>query len=443
MNLGILLLLKKHWKVVLFTIIFILILDVGFGFLIGSLACSCITGVFGVPQPRGFGNAGGNQNTTSSAETPNPSQTLEEDCATKIIRKANPSVSVDEAKNYVKWANQYGGQNGISPAILLAQIYKESTFNKNAVSSSNAKGLAQLKNAAWQDAGNIDTNGNGSDPFDPQDNIASQAAYLNKVNSWLDSGLKNNIKNILAGYYVGAGTVNKYKGVPPDNYEGTANKPTSYINTILGEFYPPFKKCLGGPEIPSSTKGDIIIFHWTAGGYNAVYPNKYNYNIKGDGSIVKGPGGNHAVNRNDNSIGVTICAGGGRSDSSKYPNDNVLGTNTFKDYPIRQVQYDAMITLIAQLAKDNNIPVDKDHIMSHAEAGALKDYPKEKVKKYSKPLYSSCANASDDAAAIKDGLPHCNYGPGSWKDGWPGSPSPYRWEYWEHEDQIRSDIRKK
>lgn len=114
-----------------------------------------------------------------------------------------------------------------------------------------------------------------------------------------------------------------------------------------------------------------IIIHWTAGTYKVSEQDKehYHFIVSGDGKIVEG---DHTVEANastaDNdyaahtrgcnkdSIGISMaCMAGaleGRSDG---------------DYPMKENQFDAMISKVIELAKTYKIKVTPQTILTHAE----------------------------------------------------------------------------
>lgn len=228
MRAGIFALLKKNWKVVLFTAIFLLILDTGGGIFVGSAIIGCMTGQYGAPNVRGFGSAGGGAGGTPYQGEPGGSGNVKKDCIDKINSKAS---------QYVDLVNKYGNKYGMDPALMLAQIEQESGFKPNAVSSAGAMGLTQFMPGTWREEG-IDANGNGkADPYEPEDAIASQARYMVKIKTqWLNKNLQT-WPNALAGYNAGAGAVNKYGGVPP--YKETQG----YVKNIMTN-YNKYKDCL-------------------------------------------------------------------------------------------------------------------------------------------------------------------------------------------------------
>ena len=111
--------------------------------------------------------------------------------------------------------------------VLAAQIAAESGWDSTAVSPAGAQGIAQFMPAVWEQYG-IDANGDGeASIWDPVDAIHS-AAELNCVNRQLvRSASGNRLRNTLAAYNAGYGSVLKYDGVPP--YPETE----AYVERIL------------------------------------------------------------------------------------------------------------------------------------------------------------------------------------------------------------------
>jgi soluble lytic murein transglycosylase-like protein len=101
-----------------------------------------------------------------------------------IIRKASSQLMVDEA-------------------LIFAVIRTESSFNKEAVSSKNAKGLMQLIDATAEMM-------KVGDVFDPHQNIMGGAKYLR----YLSNRFGGDLDLILASYIAGPELVASAKGVP-------------------------------------------------------------------------------------------------------------------------------------------------------------------------------------------------------------------------------------
>ena len=119
--------------------------------------------------------------------------------------------------------------------------------------------------------------------------------------------------------------------------------------------------------------GDIKIYmHWSAGTYDQVHKD-YHINIKGDGTVycvqnklldpydfteVR----DHTYKRNEGSIGVSLCCCGGD-----------FGKGGLGPYPPTPVQIETMARVCCLLADALEIPIDKNHIMTHGEAGDNED----------------------------------------------------------------------
>jgi hypothetical protein len=116
-----------------------------------------------------------------------------------------------------------------------------------------------------------------------------------------------------------------------------------------------------------------IICHWTAGSYNPNDQDKehYHFIIDGNGKVIEGdykPEANistsdadgyaaHTRACNTGSIGVSIAAMAGAVESPFNAGP----------YPIRAVQWSAMVSKVAALAKQYGIAVTPKTILTHAE----------------------------------------------------------------------------
>jgi hypothetical protein len=130
---------------------------------------------------------------------------------------------------YVEYAYKTSKELDISPRVTFRLIYKESSFDDNALSSAGAKGLMQLMPSTRKkyytelriDTLNLDK---------IQEDIYIGIYYLKDLqNYWKERGNseKNLLKLSLAAYNAGTSPVIRYKGVPP--YKET----TDFVTFIL------------------------------------------------------------------------------------------------------------------------------------------------------------------------------------------------------------------
>jgi hypothetical protein len=103
-----------------------------------------------------------------------------------------------------------------------------------------------------------------------------------------------------------------------------------------------------------------VYLHWTAGRYGQMYDD-YHINIDKDGSLWASTDDftdvlSHTWHRNTGSIGVTLCC-------CYQAASNALGP-----YPPTVAQIEAMAQVVAVLAKALWLTIDRDRIMTHAEA---------------------------------------------------------------------------
>lgn len=116
-----------------------------------------------------------------------------------------------------------------------------------------------------------------------------------------------------------------------------------------------------------------IIIHWTAGGAVPTSYEKefYHYLIDSLGKIYQGkfkPEANlvcrkgmyaaHTGGCNTGSIGVSMCG------MANFKNKNNMG-----EFPITKIQFEATMMLCAQLAKQYDIHVSPENVMTHYEFG--------------------------------------------------------------------------
>lgn len=103
-----------------------------------------------------------------------------------------------------------------------------------------------------------------------------------------------------------------------------------------------------------------IYLHWTAGRYDQCFDD-YHLNITDDGSIYASTDDlsetlAHTWHRNTGSVGVTLCCCYGAD------------TADLGDYPPTAAQIETMAQVVAVLAKALWLTIDRDRVMTHAEA---------------------------------------------------------------------------
>ena len=103
-----------------------------------------------------------------------------------------------------------------------------------------------------------------------------------------------------------------------------------------------------------------IYLHWSAGHYNQVFDD-YHINIKGNGDIVASTDDlsetlAHTYHRNTGAIGISLACGYGA-------NTEELGAEPRPDHQIGNLAY-----TVAALCYVLDIPIDKEHVMTHGEA---------------------------------------------------------------------------
>lgn len=103
-----------------------------------------------------------------------------------------------------------------------------------------------------------------------------------------------------------------------------------------------------------------LYLHWTAGKYDQTF-DAYHLNIRGDGSVVKTLDFTHVPEatycRNTGSIAITLCC------AQDADPDVGLG-----DYPPTENQIDCAAQIVAVITRALDIPIDVEHVMTHAEA---------------------------------------------------------------------------
>lgn len=135
-------------------------------------------------------------NIWKDGKRPNP--TVREQMVIRLIQATNPTWDNASAHILARLIIDSGDANRIDYRILASLIATESSFKVNAVSSTGAKGLGQLKDATAQWLG-------VKDAFNPIDNLNGTAKYL----SYLADQFPNDPARAVASYFVGQGNVKR------------------------------------------------------------------------------------------------------------------------------------------------------------------------------------------------------------------------------------------
>lgn len=150
--------------------------------------------------------------------------------------------------------------SGISQEIIASQIFHESRWQEDAVSSSDARGLAQFKAEPWARFGN------GGDRFNGHDSIAAQGRLLaflkDEYKPYADGDDALLVKLILIGYNVGYTKVHDAQGVPP------GSSGINYAEKIMAGAAVYTTDCAPAPE----TGEDIVV---ASGEWTHPFPGAY------------------------------------------------------------------------------------------------------------------------------------------------------------------------
>ena len=130
-------------------------------------------------------------------------------------------IPADDAVYIAQCCVTYGKQYGVDPLLVASLIYRESTFNAQAVSATGAKGLGQIKAMNFPDLAI-------TDPFNIEQNVRGTAQYLKKMISLWDKH-PNQLELGLASYFKG------YTGVKREVNPMDA-KTTGYVSNILDKY---------------------------------------------------------------------------------------------------------------------------------------------------------------------------------------------------------------
>lgn len=110
------------------------------------------------------------------------------------------------AIEYENYVYKYSNKCNIDPLLTFAIIRVESSFDKNSISVSNAKGLMQLMDSTAKELALKLNMSEDYDIFNEETNIELGTTYMSTLLNYYD----NNIYLALAAYNAGIGNVNKW-----------------------------------------------------------------------------------------------------------------------------------------------------------------------------------------------------------------------------------------
>lgn len=130
------------------------------------------------------------------------------------------ALADERSRRYEPWIRGAAKLYQLPESLVRAVVHTESNYHPNAVSRTGAMGLTQLMPSTARYLG-------VTRPFDPRQNIYGGAKFLRL----LANRFGGDMVLVLAGYFSGAGAVQKYGGVPP--HSGVRG----YVKAVLRRFY--------------------------------------------------------------------------------------------------------------------------------------------------------------------------------------------------------------
>ena len=116
-----------------------------------------------------------------------------------------PIMSWNSAeRHYQPMVIKAANRHEVDPAMIMAIIMAESSYNPKAISKKGAKGLMQLMPTTARSLG-------VKDSFNPEHNINAGVRYYKKLLNQFDG----NVELALAAYNAGSRKVREHRGIPP------------------------------------------------------------------------------------------------------------------------------------------------------------------------------------------------------------------------------------
>ena len=130
-------------------------------------------------------------------------------------------MKITQQQLYKIILEEYAKEEGLDPMLVAALISRESSFNKQAISSTGAKGLGQIKDFNFKSL-------QIKDPYNVKENVRGTVKYLKHLFTiWKDSN--DATRMALASYYQGPNETKRKKNDFPDHV-------SNYVNDILSKY---------------------------------------------------------------------------------------------------------------------------------------------------------------------------------------------------------------
>ncbi|MCL5795628.1 MAG: N-acetylmuramoyl-L-alanine amidase [Patescibacteria group bacterium] len=273
-----------------------------------------------------------------------PDPTAVANCLNSYIKKVAPnSYLLDKGLVFANAGKQYN----VNPGLMIAIGRQESSLGTNGIAL----------DGGYNYYGLTDNN-----DFTGWKRFSTADLAINHQASYLRSGyFDKNLTTIAAigGVFAPIGAANDPKNLNKNWVTGVTN----FFQELLAT-------C---PELQNQSKLTHIYIHWSGGSYSSA-SDHYHFNINGEGKLLQSGEPtdlkDHTSQRNTGAIGVAVDAMAG---ASLECYKDIYGTNCASD-PITKTQMDTLYQLIADLSKTYSIPIDADHVMTHAEAAKLDGY---------------------------------------------------------------------
>ena len=145
-----------------------------------------------------------------------------------LVNSANIARLFYPAK-YIDHVKEYALSYGVDPYLIMSIIKAESNFDQDAISNKNATGLMQIiePTARWLAKRMELSNFQYEEITDPEVNIKMGCYYMHYLLTLYDG----NVKNALAAYNAGEGTVNRWLLDPECSKDGKTLSFVPYSET--------------------------------------------------------------------------------------------------------------------------------------------------------------------------------------------------------------------